>query len=689
MLVTQLDGATLDNLQYREIDQILSLSPGIVVYKGGDGASSQITIRGVVTPGQLIEPGNAVYVDDIYVSGMRTVLPGFYDIASVQVLKGPQAALYGRNTTGGAVVITTGQPTDELFARINTSYAQLGTKEVDGTVNVPLADSVRLRSTLWYGDRDGGYYEGGFVDQNLDASSKSGGRLTLAVLPNERTQFTLTGAFDKIEESGFTNFDGVVEGARLGPAPLAPESRRNVLRDDLGGLDQDLASINGKFDFDSDTGTVVAVAGWREIKLREPDSDYDGTAYAASYADFLADPSEPLATRSPQIFMREDRDTSVSAEVRFLTPDNGDPLQAIMGVSYFEETVEFFDQIAPVRDFALILADIGQDGSFARHTDQDSRSWAGFTELIWAPMEAIEITTDLRYTHDRKNFEFAQSGTGYYSLAGFPSTTLDTSEAFDNWSPGITLAYKPRNTLMIFGKYVRGFRAGGFNTLVNDPALQPYDSEEAENYELGFKALLLGRRLDLGASVFYLRIDNALVPQVDPGVERTFYPLQNVGVAETTGLEADLAAQITDGLSLTASAGAYTYSLTNGGPVGLDRRPFAPDYTASLLADYEHPLTAAITGIATLGYRHRSGGRVPATYEIGMDSYNLIDAQLGIRFNKVQFAGFVQNALDDNFVVGNYELAPLQRTHVPNPLTTRAIVRDPGAIFGVRMTVIF
>ena len=169
----------------------------------------------------------------------------------------------------------------------------------------------------------------------------------------------------------------------------------------------------------------------------------------------------------------------------------------------------------------------------------------------------------------------------------------------------------------------------------------------------------------------------------------TFFPLQNVGVAETTGLEVDLAAQITDGLSVTASAGAYRYSLTNGGPVGLDRRPFVPDYTASLVAIMNIRLTPVITGIATLGFRHRSGGRVPGADEIDMDSYHLLDAQLGIRVGKVELAGFVRNALDDNYVIGNYGLADGQKTYVPNLNNPRAMMHDPGAVFGARMTMIF
>ena len=93
------------------------------------------------------------------------------------------------------------------------------------------------------------------------------------------------------------------------------------------------------------------------------------------------------------------------------------------------------------------------------------------------------------------------------------------------------------------------------------------------------------------------------------------------GFAETTGLEVNLAAQLADKLSLTASAGTCHNSLTNGGPVGLYRRPYVPDYTAGLVANYEHPLTPVITVIATLGFRHRSGGRVPGSVEIDMDSY--------------------------------------------------------------------
>ena len=689
MTLTRIDGATLGGLQYHDIDEFLGLSPGVLVYGGGDGVSSQITIRGVVTPGALVEPGNAVYVDEVYVSGMHTILPGFYDIHSVQVLKGPQAGLYGRNTTGGAVVITTGQPTDEQFARIDASYAQFDTREVSGTVNAPISASFLARGTGWYEDSNGGYYESNLVDENLDASHQAGGRLSLAFLPNDSAALTLTGEYVDIDEAGFPDFDGVVESAQLGPPPLPPESRRNVLRDDLGGTNQTSARLNGKLEFDTDAGEVVAVAGWRRVKVRQPGSDFDGTAYAASYADFLADSSRPFATPAPQIYTLDDRDSSLDAELRFLTADNGGPLKAVAGVSYFEENVHFHDRYLPVRDFALILAAIGQDGSFEHHTKQETKSRAGFAELIWAPVDTVELTTDLRYTSDRKDIDSTQSATGFYSV--LPNITVDSAKTFDNWSPGITLAYRPDDDLTVFAKYVRGFRAGGFNTLVYNPALLPYDSEEAENYEVGGKTLLLDRRLEMGASAFYLRIDNALVVQADTGGGGTLYPLQNGGVAETTGLEFDLTARVATGLSLAASAGAYHYSLSSSGSLGLDRRPFAPDYTASLVADYQQPLTPAITGIAILGFRHRSGGILPAFRQVSLDSYNLLDAQVGVRFERTEIAAFVRNALNDHYAVGNYELSPGQYSYAPatglDPDRARAIVRDPGSIFGVRLTV--
>lgn len=688
MALTQQEGAILDALQYRNIDEILSLSPGVLVHGGGDSVSPMIVIRGVVSPGELIEPGNAVYVDEVYASGLRTVLPRFYDIQSVQVLKGPQAGLYGRNTIGGAVLITTGQPTDERFARVSASYAQFDAKDVNGTVNIPISTSVRLRATAWYNDVDGGYYQSGIVDQNLDCSNESGGRITLAVLPNERTAFTLTGEISEIDASVFTFTDGVVDGAQLGPAALGPESRRNVLRDDIGGAELDSARIYGRFEFDMDVGSFIALTGWRESKIRLPGSDFDGTAYAASYADFLANPSSPLGTPSPEIYTRDDRDTGLYTELRYLTPDNGDSLSAQVGVSYFDETVQLDDEIAPAGDFALILADIGSSGSFQRRVDQDGASWAGFTELIWTPMRTIEVTADLRYTRERKDLDFTQSATGYYSRPNSPTLSFDTSETFDNWSPGITLAYKPDETLMIFGKYVQGFRPGGFNMLVNNPALLPYDSEEARNYELGLKALLFDRRLDLGASVFYLRIDNAVAPLADPGELTTFYPLQNAATAETTGLEVDMTAHVTEGLLISASAGFYDNNIAIRGEPGRGNRAYVPNYTAGLQANYEHSLAATITGIATLGFRYRNGGRVPVS-EIELDSYNLLDAQLGIRVGQVELAGFVRNVLDDNYVISNYGLTFGQPRYVPYPFTTRRILRDPGAVFGVRMTMTF
>jgi outer membrane receptor protein involved in Fe transport len=496
----------------------------------------------------------------------------------------------------------------------------------------------------------------------------------------------VTGEYVDIDENGFANFSGVVKGAQLAAPPLAPENRRNVLRDDSGGTDQNSARINGKLEVETGAGSLVALAGWRRVTVRQPDSDFDGSAYSAS----ASDPSSALTSPAPQVYTLDDRDTSRQAELRFLTPDSGGLLQAVFGATYFEETLRYSDATMPVRNFALALAAFGLDGSWQHRADLETRSWAGYGELVWTPVATIEVTADLRYTRDRKDIDSAQTATGLYSsIVGLPNISLDTSNTFDNWSPGITLAYKPDDTLTLFAKYVRGFRAGGFNTLAYDPALLPYESEEAENYEFGGKTLLFDRRVELGASLFYLRIDNALVPQQDPGIQQDLWPLQNGGVAETTGLEVDLSAGVATGLTLAASAGAYQYDLT--GFSILDRRPFAPDYTASLVADYQRPLTPAITGVARLGFRHRSGGRLPFGYGIDMDDYNLLDAQFGVRLGHMELAAFVRNALDDHYKIGNYSVGVVQARFVSasglDPNTTRSILRDPGSVFGVRLTV--
>jgi iron complex outermembrane receptor protein len=695
MTLTAIDGELLDSLQYRRMDDILRLSPGVMTYPGGDGVSSRISIRGVVSPGLFVEPGNAVYVDEIYASGMLSVWPAFYDIDSVQVLKGPQAGLYGRNTMGGAVLISTAQPTDEQQARINASYAQYNQREVDAMVNVPLSDQARLRAVGWYRDKNGGYFESGLNGDNLDTFNEHGGRLTLAVLPDERTNFSLTGAFD--DRSGPTLFNGVVEGARFGPAPLPTESRRDVLRDDLARQETDQVSFNSRLALDTDAGSLIAVAGWRQIELQVPTYDDDGTAFEASYADYLADPVtkvSELPVHSPRALTGRFRDSLLNAEVRFLTPDTGGPVKSQVGVSYFEENARFFTQTSPLRDFALILADMGCYGTDTQRTRQDTNAWAGFGELIWTPRDAVEITAELRYTREQKNFDYAKSLTGYYSIGALvPTVDTEPKRSFTNWSPGITLAYRPADTLTYYVKYVRGFHAGGFNNQVNDPALLAYESEKSENYELGGKAQLFDQRLNVGASIFYLRIDNALLPTFDGGPGLPSYnPLQNVVLAETTGIELDLELQATAGLTFTASAGAYDSEVSEEGWPAFGNRAFVPDYTASLVADYQRPLSASITGTATLGYRHRSGGRVPSIFEVEMDSFNLLDAQVGVIVGNVLVAGFVQNALDDNYIVSNYDTIG-QSQYIKasglNPLTTRAIVRDPGTVFGVRATVTF
>ncbi len=682
MAITSIDGEILQRLQYRDIRDFLGLSSGVLIHEGGDTLSSQITIRGVVTPGFLVQPGNAVYVDEIYASGLRTILPGYYDIESVQVLKGPQAALYGRNTTGGAVVITTAKPTDERLVRLDLSYAQLDTLDTNATVNLPLSDSLRMRATAWYSDSEGGYYQSELSRANADATRQGGGRLSLAVSPSETIALTLTGEYAE-DSSG--DIPGVVAGAPLGPAELGVESRRNVLRDDLVTMDFDSARVSGKLEAELGPGSVVAVAGWREVNVRLPGTDWDGTAHSAS----AEPPPRPFA---PTVLDVDDRDSLRELELRFLSRDAGAALRFLLGVNYLEEALRFSDTEVPVRELARALEAIGQYGTFELRGKQDTRAWASFGELIWAARETIEVTADLRYTRERQDIDSVQDQSGYYALTR-AYLELHTDTVFENWSPGITLSWKPAGTLNLFARYVRGFRAGGYNALASSEALLTYGAEESENYELGGKALLFGQRLEVGASLFYLYIDDALLPQLDLGVAgNPLWPLQNIGTAKTRGLELDLSAAPVAGLTVAAALGAYHYGYS-GGPQGYEQRAFAPDFTAALSANYHWPLSVQLTGIASLGYRYRGKALSPAGDEYDVDTYNLLDAQLGIRWRAVEVAGFVRNALDDHYKLSDWGASFFQRSFFPQDGSytgsTHSTVRDPGSIYGVRLSLTF
>jgi len=681
--LTYIDGATLDALQFRDIEQFAGLSSGVEVYGGGDGVSTQLTIRGVVSPGSLVEPGNAVYIDEAYASGMYTILPPFYDIASVQVLKGPQAGLYGRNTTGGAVLVTTAPPTGELSGRLDGSYEEYDEYDTNGTVNVPVSDTFRVRATGWYSDRDGGYYQNGVLDENLDTARQRGGRLTLAALPGDRVSMSVTGEYTDMD---FGPGAAVAEGVQTGPPPLAPESRHNVLRDDPGRTEQDFARVTGRFEMDIGFGTAVVVGGWRRVSVREPGTDYDATAYTA----IPTDPLSALDTPAPMIFTLDGRDTSRVVDLQFRTPDDGNALRAVFGVTYYEETLRFDDAVMPVRELAQALAVIGLEGNFEHHVDQKTRSRAGFGEFIWTPLQQVELTADLRYTRDRKDMDSSQEASGLSDLLRFPDLALDTDKTFDNWSPGITLAYKPDDTSILFAKYVQGFRAGGFNTLAYTADLLPYDSEESENYELGYKGLLFHQRVELGASVFYLRIDNALTPYVDEGTFTPLFPMQNGGVSETTGFESDLSAQVAGGLALSASAGAYHNNFTS--PLGTKfQRSFVPDFTASLALDYQRPVAAGVTGIAGLAWRHHSGGIIPVA-DGELDDYNLLDLRAGLRWRNTELTAYVRNALDEHNTVtagpGVIQAVVLAGNGV-DPDSVAVRTRDPGAVYGVRATLAF
>ena len=710
--ITVISGETLNALQYRQAADFLTLSPGVSLTSGSNGLNADIQIRGVGTPDSFVEPGNAVYIDDVYASGTRTFLPAFYDIQSVQVLKGPQAGLYGRNTTGGAVLITTGQPTKDFSVRAEANYGRYDRLDLNGTVNIPIAEILQLRVTGWHADTGGGYYRNTRLGVNLDASRDTGGRATLAFTPASYIKLTVTG---ELSDQKLSGFEGYVEGGRLGPTTADIETRTNILRDDQSGLDARVERYQAKLEIDTGHGAVTLIGGRRYFHASEAGDDFDGTAYAPSLAAFQASPVSFLFATAPTVSRlnarlltdivtgRTEGNRSTYAEARYATPDRWRDVSVLIGGSYYDDRSTFVQPITFVRDAAAILPQVDAlplplpdlAGAFNRNFLQTTTSYSGFGELILRPTEKIEITGDIRYTHDTKSVDFTQRGTGIFTLF-INDAALKSKRTFTNWSPGIVVSYRPSDAVNVYAKYVRGFRAGGFNTLVNTAAFIPYNPEVAENWEMGLKGRTPGGVFQYGISGFYLKIANALIPVLDQGsgLGPDTFPLRNVGKSTTYGIEAEARLRPTKGLSLTASLGIFSNEVKATAAQVNDEQPYVPSVTAALVANYERPLSSTVTGLFTAGWRHREGGITAETdFRQRLDGDNLVDLDAGLRFNNhFELHGYVRNALNDHYIISSDGLTTQQaifNAFGGGPANARVVQRDIGAIYGVRASVRF
>lgn len=675
----------------------------------GNSASSVVFIRGVgqVDPTAAVDPGVGVYLDEVYLGRAVGGAIDFGDIAGVEVLRGPQGTLFGRNTIGGAILVRTQQPKlGEFSGRARVRAGSENLIEGFGVINVPVGDTVAARVSGGFRKRDG--YVIRAVD-GLDLGNENRFSLAASLLwePSSDFDLFLRADYSKQDENGapFT-FAGINEqapvaaiasvaagcpGATIPFAPLTPGDPRfgapNVPMINDIRCANDLQArgpfVNGGTAPVESNSEVWGIGATANIRLTDVASVKLITSYRETESRGIRD-----GDNTPLLLITTDvaaQSAQFSQEVQ-LQLDFGS-VNAIIGGYYFNEVTDeratvplAFPPSPPVIGSLLAGGPGSRDLQVSRlKTD----SVAAFGELAWNITDALEISGGLRYTSDRKHYR----GT---VLNLFPATqpdpnplpTLATSQGgplfifnrpfkqdFSALTGSASIQYRWNDAISTYASYAKSFKSGGYNTRYNAaPAGNlpvPFAEESVTSYEIGAKTNIGRLRLNLAAfQAEYQDIQLIFRQGVVP-------LLFNAGEARIRGLEAEASLRTSWGLTFDGGISILDDKIKSITPVPgatatvtpNDDLPFTPDMQANFGISYAIPLGGDMTLTPRVDGSYQSKitfitGSIPLIEE---DGYFVGNASLTLKLgNGIEVSGGVNNLLDERYLIqGNASLATL------------------------------
>lgn len=624
--ITVLSADALERQQVSGTTDLTNVAPNLQFHSygtlTGNNSAAQVFIRGIgqtdATP--AVDPGVGMYIDDVYMGRSVGGVIDFRDISSVQILRGPQGTLFGRNTIGGAVLLTTNAPGEGAGNTVRASIGEDNLQEVFAAFDVPLAgDVLAARVSAGYRSRDG-YVQRASDGVDLGDENTYTLQGSLRWRPAENFNVTLRGDFTKEDENGSPFvFNGINEAALfVGAASISagcpnildglpPPTLVGPLDDDRCGNDaQALGPFTngGTYPASStlENSGVSVVAEW-EIN--------DVLSFKSITADrHLEWTGSRDADNTPLLILHTNYDSqSDQFSQEFQGVIDTDRVSGVVGYYFFSE--DSFDRL---------LVPLGNPGTSydTQRVALDSEAWAVFTQWTFDLTDALSVSAGVRYTDETKGIQATMFNVAPASAAEPPPptalcpfggppptqtgclfvTTDRYEQSFSSTIGSASVQYRWSPEFMTYLSWSQGFKSGGFNQRYNNapPGNDPisFNDETAETYEVGFKSNPT-RGLRFNGALFTTEYDNIQMTYRLGVVPLLF----NAGVATISGGELELSYTPTADFVLDASLGYLESgfdSITNPPPFGavnptavatLDSRlPFTPEWQTHIGASY-------------------------------------------------------------------------------------------------------
>lgn len=653
--IAAFSGDTLAEANVATVLDLGRVATNFQTVRSSNTGSTRIGIRGVGSlANTLIEPSVAVFVDGVYVPRSGSILGSFLDIDGVEVLRGPQGTLFGRNASVGALSLRSATPDNEFSGQISGEIGSFDRYKVAGHVNIPLGDTIAARiagmgqwyNGPWVNRLDGKHYGG-----SDDYAFRGTLRAELGAV-----EWTLRGDYTKLKGDGVANFD--LDPASISPARLAflqaafaggPDTNLNDRRMNqfmATGLVDTNWGLSSTASLDIGGSTLKLINSYRVWKNDQLDGDVIYLPVS-------------LASRRSLFHSK-----SHNHELQFISPERewfGGGFDMVAGLYYFEEDFSLSELLNMGSSFCNVLVPAGAGrtacngyltttGGIAA-TDQDVfqnvRSLAAYAQGNIYLSDNLTLTLGGRYTNDRKTGSYAQVSSPFTQALRATEALVFPKLDENRFTYRIGLNYKPSDDVMIFATHSTGYKSGGYNSGGGSPALTPpiskrlFDRETVKNYELGIKSSWLDRTLKANLTLYRMDI-NGFQDRAFDGVS---FIVRNAGSLRQQGFEFDTVLSPVPELSFTASlayldseftdyqAGANLPGLTGTQNLTGQRNSFSPEWVGNFAVDWSGDLGSsgmswAVNANLALVSDQFVGTSLDANPQTLADGYTQIGARL-------------------------------------------------------------
>ncbi|MFN7687065.1 MAG: TonB-dependent receptor [Sphingobacteriales bacterium] len=639
--------------EYRlwDIREISGIVPNL--YSANSGDYRNVTsIRGITTTSY--EQAVATYIDGVNQFSLDAYIPQLLDVDRIEILRGPQGTLYGRNAMGGVINIITKKPTNTTDLYAEATIGNFNQQRYMLALKTPLIKDKFFVGVAGLYEKRNGYYTNEFIGKDFDAQQRFMGNYYLSYVPTARFSATLNVKHSHNANQGAFPLNADKTSALDQPFLLNQNA--------IATMNDNVLNASLVLKYNSGAVRFQSISAWQS-NSRIYDAPIDGDFSPLDAIAIVNDYGNNF--NKVKVFTQEFRFQSKDLQEQ--------KIRWNAGLFFFHQDNPtrqgtYFGKDAPLlglpdSEFTIISNNLGKNTGAS-----------AYGQLNWSLTEKLELIGGLRFDYERRKLTVS----GEYEKAGNNFPTQEDTSATANFtaiSPKAGLQYSFTTDRMVYLIYSRGYRAGGFTSLGSDPSqppLAPYDPEFSNNIELGWKQSWNNQRYRLNANLFYTFVNSVQTPTLI--LPDAVTVIRNAGKLNSKGAELEFAATPIKGFELVLNGGLSDAKYTeltipkDGQAIDFsgNKQIFTPAYTAMGVAQYTYHLSSQVSFSARLEARFFGQQYFDLANTISQDAYNIMNARVGAKFGRAELSLWMRNIGNTTFIAYGYDFGGV---HLGNPRT--------------------